>query len=118
LAPSWNGDFEVGGIDPTGRLFVQFPVLGAPSIPATVGLRTPSLRDEAATESVEKKGDLKKQSQLSVVQLGAKSYLKREYENNPASEIKENKAKQSQTPAPDPAERAGKRDKTLAAATG
>jgi len=80
---------------------------------------SPSLRDEAATRRpADKKGDLKKQTQLSVVQLGAKSCLKREYENNPASEFEENKAKQSQFPAPEPAERTGKIDKTLAAASG
>jgi len=42
--------------------------------------------------------------------------LKREYENNPAGEVEENKAKQSQTPALEQTKGAGKRDKTLAAA--
>jgi len=80
---------------------------------------SPSLRDEAAIQRpAEKKADLKKQSQLSVVQLGAKSYLKREYENIPAGDVKENKAKQSQFPAPEPSKGAGKREKSLAAATG
>jgi len=80
---------------------------------------SPSLRDEAATwRPAEKNGDLKKQSQLSVVQLGAKSYLKREYENNPAGRIEENKAKQSQSPAPVSTKGAEKNEKSLAAATG
>jgi len=52
------------------------------------------------------------------VQLGAKSYLKREYENNPAGDGEENKAKQSQFPAHALTEGAGKRKKSLAAATG
>jgi len=58
----------------------------------------PSLRDEAATRSTpaEKKADLKKQSQFAVVQLGAKSYIKRDYGNIPAGGCDENKAKQIQ----------------------
>jgi len=80
---------------------------------------SPSLRDEAATRRpAEKKGDLKKQTQLSVVQLGAKSCLKREYENNPSGDVGENKAKQSQFPAHALTEGAGKRKKSPAAATG
>jgi len=80
---------------------------------------SPSLRDEAATRRpAEKKGDLKKQSQLSVVQHGAKSYLKREYEINPAGDIEENKAKQSQFPDPEPIKGVGKGKESPAAATG
>jgi len=58
----------------------------------------PSLRDEAATRSTpaEKKVDLKKQSQFAVVQLGAKSYIKRDYGNIPAGGCDENKANQTQ----------------------
>jgi hypothetical protein len=54
----------------------------------------PSLKDEAATRSTpaEKKVDLKKQSQFAVVQLGAKSYIKRDYGNKPAGGCDENKA--------------------------
>ena len=84
----------------------------------------PSLRDEAATPKTEKLGDLKKQSQFAVVQLGAKSYIKRDYGNIPAGGCDENKANQacpehvewSQFPAPEPTEGVGKREKTLAAA--
>jgi len=79
---------------------------------------SPSLRDEAATESVEKKGDLKKQTQYIPAEMGAKSYIKGEYENNPADRIGENKAKQSQSSTPAQTEGAGKREKSLAAATG
>jgi hypothetical protein len=81
---------------------------------------SPSLRDKAATQRedafvkhgqdahatirqsttrytpVEKKDDLKKQTQFAVIQIGAKSYLKREYDNNPAGEVEENKANRSQ----------------------
>jgi hypothetical protein len=56
----------------------------------------PSLKDEAATPKREKHGDLKKQSQFAVVQLGAKSYIKRDYGNKPAGGDEENKAEQSQ----------------------
>ena len=95
---------------------------------------SPSLRDEAATRSsqaytskrdeaatrcpAKKKGDLKKQTQFAPAKFGAKSYLKREYENNPAGDVEENKAKQSQFPAPEPTKGAGKREESPAAATG
>jgi len=46
-------------------------------------------------QSLEKHGDLKKQSQFAVVQLGAKSYIKRDYGNIPANEVEENKANQA-----------------------
>jgi hypothetical protein len=49
----------------------------------------------------EQNGDLKKQTQFAVVQLSAKSYLKREYDNNPAAGVGENKANLSQFYAPD-----------------
>jgi len=76
-----------------------------------------SKRDEAATRCpAEKKGDLKKQSQYAPELMGTTSFGKRDYENMPAGEIEKNKAKQSQFPAPEPAERMGKIDKTLAAA--
>jgi len=101
---------------------IHIPIKDNRDVAATPSVRdeaaTPSVRDVAATPSAEKKGDLKKQSQYAVVQLGAKSYLKREYENNPAGDVEENKAKQSQFPAPEPAKGTGKRDKSIAAATG
>jgi hypothetical protein len=55
----------------------------------------PSLKDEDATPKAEKKSDLKKQSQFAVVQLGAKSYIKRDYGNKPAGGCDENKANQA-----------------------
>ena len=63
---------------------------------------SPSLRDEAATRRppAKKKGDLKKQSQFVPAQVGAKSYVKGDYENKPASRVEKNKAKQSQFEAP------------------
>jgi len=79
---------------------------------------SPSLRDEAATESVEKKGDLKKQTQYAPAEMGATSFMKGDYENNPAGRAEENKAKQSQSPALEQTNGAGKREKSLAAATG
>ena len=75
-----------------------------------------SKRDEAATESVEKKGDLKKQSQFAPELMGTTTFVKREYEKNPADEVEENKAKQSQFPALEQTKGAGKREKSLAAA--
>jgi hypothetical protein len=65
---------------------------------------SPSLKDEAAAPKTEKHGDLKKQSQFAVVQLGAKSYLKRDYGNKPAGGDDENKANQSQFGAAEPPE--------------
>jgi len=79
---------------------------------------SPSLRDEAATESTEKKGDLKKQTQFAPGKYDAKSYLEGYYENKPAGRIEENKAKQSQIQPSAPTKGAGKREKSLAAATG
>jgi hypothetical protein len=81
---------------------------------------SPSLKDEAATRSepADKKVDLKKQSQFAVVQLGAKSYLKRDYGNKPAGGCDENKANQSQFQAPETVEGAGTSEKSAVAATG
>jgi len=78
---------------------------------------SPSLRDEAATRCpAEKKADLKKQSQFAPELMGVTPFGKGDYGNMPAGDGEENKAKQSQFPAPEPAERTGKIDKTLAAA--
>jgi hypothetical protein len=49
-------------------------------------------RDEAATLKIKQKVDLEKQSQFAVIQVGAKSYLKRDYDNKPADGVEENKA--------------------------
>ncbi|HUT46889.1 MAG TPA: hypothetical protein VMX36_11435, partial [Sedimentisphaerales bacterium] len=78
----------------------------------------PSQRDEAATRrlSAEKKGDLKKQTQFAPDEIGAKSFLKGDYENKPAGGVEENKAKQSQFHAPTLTKGAGKKEKLLAAA--
>ena len=92
----------------------------APSVKDEAAARSnpPSLKDEAAAPKTEKQGDLKKQSQYAVVQLGAKSYIKRDYGNKPAGGCDENKANQSQFPATEPTEGAGKREKSLEAASG
>ena len=61
---------------------------------------SPSQRDEAATwksTPVEKKGDLKKQSQYVPALMGVTSYVKGDYVNKPAGGAEENKANQSQT---------------------
>jgi len=76
----------------------------------------PSLKDEAAAPKTEKHGDLKKQSQYAVVQLGARSYIKRDYGNKPAGGDDENKPKQSQIHAAEQTKGAGKSEKSLAAA--
>ncbi|MGB2864109.1 MAG: hypothetical protein WBC05_12340, partial [Sedimentisphaerales bacterium] len=75
-------------------------------------------KQETATRPAEKKVDLKKQSQYAPAEVGATSYLKGDYENISAGGAEENKANQSQFPAPEPTEGAGKREKSLAAATG
>ncbi|HUT47677.1 MAG TPA: hypothetical protein VMX36_15450, partial [Sedimentisphaerales bacterium] len=77
---------------------------------------SPSLRDEAATTPAEKKGDLKKQTQFAPDEIGAKSYVKGDYENKPACGVEENKANQSQFHTPTLTEGAGKRKKSLATA--
>ncbi|MGB2862843.1 MAG: hypothetical protein WBC05_05915 [Sedimentisphaerales bacterium] len=69
---------------------------------------------------------MKKQSQFVSARIGAKSYVKGEYDNKPAGGAEENKANQacpehvewSQSHVPEPAKGAGKRDKSVAAATG
>ena len=48
---------------------------------------------------VEKKSDLKKQSQFAPAQIDVTSYVKGDYENKPRGGPRANKAKQSQTPA-------------------
>jgi len=77
-----------------------------------------SLRDEAATRPAGKKGYLKKQSQSAPGRMGAKSYMQGDYDNNPAGGVEENKANQSQLHESVLAKVAGKRKKSLAAATG
>ena len=49
-------------------------------------------RDEAATQTTEKKGDLKKQSQFVPGLSNATSYLKGDYDKFPAGRAEENKA--------------------------
>ncbi|MGB2864235.1 MAG: hypothetical protein WBC05_12975, partial [Sedimentisphaerales bacterium] len=75
-------------------------------------------QSETATRPAEKHVDLKKQTQFTTVQVDAKSFEKEDYGNEPVCGVEENKANQSQFPAPEPTEGAGKRDKSLAAATG
>jgi hypothetical protein len=50
---------------------------------------------DAATRTTRKKVELKKQSQFAILQVGAKSYLKRDYGNNTAGGDEENKANQT-----------------------
>jgi hypothetical protein len=65
------------------------------------------LEEEAAEEQsvpepcppVEKKVNLKKQSQFAPALMGAKSFVGDSYENKTRPELRENKAKQSQMPA-------------------
>ena len=61
---------------------------------------SPSLRDEAATPKVEKKGDLKKQTQFAPAEMVATSFLKRDYDKTPVHGTGENKAKRSQSVRP------------------
>jgi hypothetical protein len=75
-----------------------------------------SLRDEAATRTAEKKGYLKKQSQSAPGQVDATSFAKEDYDNNPAGGAEENKAKQSQFPAPVQTKGVEKRKKSPGAA--
>ena len=77
---------------------------------------SPSVKDEAAAPKTEKHGDVKKQSQYAVVQLGAKSYIKRDYGNKPACGGEENKPNQSQSHTLESTKGAGNGDKSLAAA--
>jgi len=59
---------------------------------------SPSVKEEAATRRApaDKLSDLKKQSQFAAAHLAAKSSIKGDYNNNPASGDEENKADQSQ----------------------
>ncbi|MHC4426124.1 MAG: hypothetical protein ACYSYV_08515 [Planctomycetota bacterium] len=54
---------------------------------------------EAATRTIGEMADLKKQSQFASAQTGAKTCVLREYENARRREQRENRAKQSQSPA-------------------
>jgi len=79
---------------------------------------SPSLRDEAATRSAEKKVDLKKQSQFVPAMMVVTPLAKGNYRNTPACRIEENKANQSQSSATDLTKGAGKRTKMPVAVTG
>jgi len=83
----------------------------AQAIPKTYGF-------EAATQRrpEEKKCDLKKQSQFAPTLMGVTSFVKDDYVNIPASGVRKNKAKQSQSHTLEPPKRAGKREKSLGAA--
>ena len=61
---------------------------------------------------------LKKQSQFPVAHISANSFLKGDYGDMPVHGIEENKAKQSQYSASKPVKEAGKREKSVTAATG
>ncbi|MGB2866235.1 MAG: hypothetical protein WBC05_23085, partial [Sedimentisphaerales bacterium] len=73
---------------------------------------------EAATQNptAEKNSDLKKQSQFTQPLMDVTSYMKGEYDNNPASGLEENKPNQSQILASEPPKGVGKRKKSLAEA--
>ena len=79
---------------------------------------SPSAKDEAAERRApaENLDDLKKQSQFAPELMGATSFMKGGYGNNPAGGTEENKAKQSQFPAPAITEAAGKSEKSVPAA--
>jgi hypothetical protein len=76
-----------------------------------------SLMDEAATHPAGKKDDLKKQSQLSPTTMGATSFMQGDYDNYPAGGVEENKANQSQLHESVLTKLAGKREKSVGAAT-
>jgi hypothetical protein len=78
---------------------------------------TPSEKDEDATPKKEKHGDLKKQTQFTVVELGTRSYIKRDYGNKPACGCDENKANRSQSQALESTKGVGTREKSVTAAT-
>ena len=59
-------------------------------------LAIPDFGFEAVTRTAEKMADLKKQSQFAPGIIGAKSFVKGDYDNNPDSGVEENKANQSQ----------------------
>ena len=71
---------------------------------------SPSVKEEAATRRApaDKLSDLKKQSQFTQPLMGVTSYMKGEYDNNPASGLEENKPNQSQFHATLPTKGAGK----------
>ena len=74
---------------------IHFPIKGNRDVAATQS--TKDYREEAATRSPrEKNSELKKQSQFPVAHISANSYVKGDYDNKPACEAEENKAKQSQ----------------------
>jgi hypothetical protein len=79
---------------------------------------SPSLRNEAATRPAEKNGDVKKQTQYASALMDVTSFVKGDYGNIPAGRVKENKANQSQFHVPAMPKGAGKREKSVAAATG
>jgi len=60
--------------------------------------------------------DLKKQSQFTPAQIGANSFVGKDYENKPSPGLRENKAKQSQFHTPSPTKGVGKGEKSLASA--
>jgi len=77
-----------------------------------------SIMDEAATHPAGKKGDLKKQSQFDQALIDATSFMQGDYDNYPVGGVEENKANQSQLHEPALTKGAGKRKKSVAAATG
>ena len=81
---------------------------------------SPPVKEQAANRQkpAYKLSDLKKQSQFAAAHLAAKPLMKGDYDNNPPAGVEENKANQSQSQASEPLEGAGKRDKSVAAATG
>jgi len=75
-------------------------------------------KQQSATRPVEKKGNLKKQTQYIQDLMSAKSIMQRDYGNMSACGDEENKANQSQLHEPALTKRAEKRDKSPASATG
>ena len=73
-------------------------------------------QSETATQPAVKKGKLKKQTQYVQALMDARPFIQRDYDNNPAVGIEENKANQSQSHAPALTKGAGETEKTLAAA--
>ncbi|MHC4436916.1 MAG: hypothetical protein ACYS3S_06125 [Planctomycetota bacterium] len=76
---------------------------------------SPSLRDEAATQK-KQNADLKKQSQYASGLIGAKPFMKGDYDKSPDVGNDENKAKQSQFDAPFSTEEVVKRDRPFSGA--
>jgi hypothetical protein len=64
----------------------------------------------------DEKGDLKKQSQFAPALMGTSSFVTKGYENKAGRGRRANKGKQSQFPTAAPTRRAGKRGKSVAAA--